>query len=104
DQLTDARRGKAQVIEVQRQERRGGAEQGEVEQIEAGQSPVGNRRHGSAATARAGWSAMGCAAASGAYRQRSTGVVTLTSAFCARWRKRWSISTMAIIASAIGVA
>lgn len=46
DQLANARRGEAEVIEVQRQERRGGAEQGEVEQVETGQAPVGNWRHG----------------------------------------------------------
>ena len=32
------------------------------------------------------------------------GVFVLTSAFCARWSKAWSMSTSAIMASAIGVA
>ena len=49
----------------------------------------------------------------GAARRRATsggaaaamcGVAVRTSAFCARWRNAWSISTSAIIASAIGVA
>ncbi|MNM61408.1 hypothetical protein D3C81_727090 [compost metagenome] len=45
-QLADACRREAQVVEVQRQERGGGTEQGEVEQIEAGQAPVGDWLHG----------------------------------------------------------
>ena len=70
-QLADARRGESQVVEVQRQERRGGAEQGEIEQIETGQAPVGQRRHGSVHRAPVA-------------HQRSTGVDTFTSAFCPR--------------------
>ena len=35
---------------------------------------------------------------------RCAASATRTSAFCARWRSAWSISTIAIIASAIGVA
>ncbi|MNF95028.1 hypothetical protein D3C84_777650 [compost metagenome] len=46
-QLADPCTGKPQVMEIQRQERRCRTEQGEVEQVEAGQPPVGNRRHGS---------------------------------------------------------
>ncbi|MCY1552555.1 hypothetical protein D9M68_889600 [compost metagenome] len=42
DQLADARGGKAQVIEIQRQKRHRGAEQREIEEIETGQTPVGN--------------------------------------------------------------
>lgn len=42
-QLADARAGEAQVMEIQGEERRRGAEQAEIEEIEAGQAPVGNR-------------------------------------------------------------
>ena len=66
DQLADPRRRKAQVVEVQRQERRRTPEQSEVEEVEAGQPPVRQGR------TRPGHS---CG---------STGVVTRTSAFCAR--------------------
>ena len=53
DQFADARGGKAQVIEVQRQERRRGAEQREIEEIETGQAPVG--QCGSHGLTNAGW-------------------------------------------------
>ena len=46
DQLTDPRSGKPQVIEIQREKGRGGAEQREIEEIETGQTPVRqNRAH-----------------------------------------------------------
>ena len=45
DQLADSRTGKTEVVEVQRQEWRGGTQQGEIEQVETGQAPV-RQRHG----------------------------------------------------------
>ena len=45
DQLADARRGKAQVIEVQGQKGRRPSEQGEVEEVESGQPPVRKSSH-----------------------------------------------------------
>ncbi|MNQ77491.1 hypothetical protein D3C85_923610 [compost metagenome] len=53
-QLANARSGKTQVIEIQRQERRGRTEQGEIEQIKAGEPPVRECRHGHQTAATSG--------------------------------------------------
>jgi len=93
DQLADPLRRETQVIEVQAEKRRRGAEQAKVEEVETGQTPVrqssGHRLQATDCGQRPPYAAaVGLPSTARIHSCGSTGVSTCTSAFCPRWRRR----------------